>query len=182
MGCFPFRPSVSQREHGDQVRVKFKLYIQLWCVYILRGGNVADRLLTKLSNNPFRMENSVRFLQNINFSQLTLSEKTEIKERGRATPGLSIEQKSTSKGQAYTRHFNIAVYQKYEWICGNEANALFCFPCMFFGGDLTWTKSGVKYLKHLQDLKHPLSTTISRKFVARSHQLIPEVGYNCVLL
>ena len=29
MGCFPFRPSMAQREHGDQVRVKFKLYICL---------------------------------------------------------------------------------------------------------------------------------------------------------
>ena len=97
------------------------------------------------------MDNSVKHLQNINFSQLTLSEKTEIKARGRATPVISLEQKSASRGKPYTRHFDIGLYQKFEWLCGcNEANALFCFPCMLFGGDLAWTKSGVTNLKHLQ--------------------------------
>lgn len=106
------------------------------------------------------MENRVKYLQNINFSQLTLNEKTEIKARGRPTPVLSIQQNSTSRNKEYTRQFNISVYQKCEWLCGcDEANALFCFPCLLFGGDSAWTKSGVTDLRHLPQkiVKHEQS-------------------------
>ncbi|XP_018328999.1 zinc finger MYM-type protein 1 isoform X3 [Agrilus planipennis] len=38
------------------------------------------------------------------------------------------------------------------WICGcNKKNALFCFPCLLFGGDKAWTEVGVKDLVHLND-------------------------------
>lgn len=106
------------------------------------------------------MENRVKYLQNINFSQLTLNEKTEIKARGRPTPVLSIQQNSTSRNKEYTRQFNISVYQKCEWLCGcDEANTLFCFPCLLFGGDSAWTKSGVTDLRHLPQkiVKHEQS-------------------------
>jgi len=105
--------------------------------------------------------NSVKYLQNINFSQLTLSEKVEIKSRGRPTPVLFIQQKSTSRKKEYKRHFTTKVYENYEWLCGcDEKNALFCFPCLLFGGDLTWTKIGMFDLKHLhiKIKKHENST------------------------
>lgn len=104
--------------------------------------------------------NSVKYLQSINFSQLTLNEKIEIKARGRHTPVLSIHQSSTSRSKEYTRQFNISVYQKCEWLCGcDEKNALFCFPCLVLGGDSSWTKSGVTDLRHLPQkiMKHEQS-------------------------
>lgn len=94
----------------------------------------------------------VKYLQGINFSLLTLSEKIDIKIKGRPTPVLSLEENAKSRSYEYTRRFNKGVYEKHDWLCGcDEANALFCFPCLLFGGDPTWTKSGMKDLKHLQE-------------------------------
>jgi hypothetical protein len=44
-------------------------------------------------------KNSVKYLQSINFLQLTLDKKTEIKNLGRATPGLVISWSSLSRKQ-----------------------------------------------------------------------------------
>ena len=82
-----------------------------------------------------RNVNTVKYLQSINFSQLTLNEKVEIKAKGRHTPVLAILQKSTSKIKDYTRQFNTNIYKKCEWLCGcNTKNALFYFPCLVLGG------------------------------------------------
>ena len=110
---------------GSQIPVNLIFYFKQCNVYSFVQW--LNFLLTMLCNNPFRMDNSVKYLQIINFSQLTLSEKTEIKVRVRPTPVLSIEQKSSSKGQAYTRHFNMGVYQKCEWICVKFAAPPFYF-------------------------------------------------------
>ncbi|XP_069936675.1 zinc finger MYM-type protein 1-like [Cherax quadricarinatus] len=107
------------------------------------------------------VSNSVKYLQSINFSQLILSEKVKIKEKGRHTPVLSILQKSTSRSKEYTRQFCVSVYQKSEWLCGcDKKNALFCFPCLLFGGDSSWTKIGVTDLRHLPQkvMKHEQSS------------------------
>ena len=93
---------------------------------------------------------SVSVLQNIVFSQLSLPEKVELKSRGRPVPDLNIVQASSSRSSAYTRKFNREIYTKCEWLCGCEKrNALFCFPCLLFGGDSTWTSAGVTDLGHL---------------------------------
>jgi hypothetical protein len=54
--------------------------------------------------------NSVKYLQGINFLQLTLAEKTEIKNLGRETPDLIISHSSASRKQTYVRKFNPAIY------------------------------------------------------------------------
>ena len=61
---------------------------------------------------------SVKYLQDIKFDRLIFSEKVEIKRSGRLTPPLSLEQASSSNGRSYTRQFNIAMYDKHEWLCG----------------------------------------------------------------
>lgn len=97
------------------------------------------------------MENSVSALKKLTLSQLTLPQKLEIKTRGRPKPNLSIVQLSSSRGNAYSRQFNPSVYEDYNWLCGcNETNALYCFPCLLFGGDPSWTKSGIKDLNHMK--------------------------------
>jgi hypothetical protein len=56
------------------------------------------------------MKTSVKYLQGINFLQLTLAEKTQIKNLGHETPDFSISQSSASRKQSYVRKFNPAIY------------------------------------------------------------------------
>ena len=56
----------------------------------------------------------MKYLQSINFSQMTLNEKIEIKERGRHKQ-IRQEQRIHT-----TRQFNISVYEKWGWLCGCE--------------------------------------------------------------
>ena len=105
---------------------------------------------------------TVEYLQTANFSALSRAEKLEIKAIGRPTPKLTIEQKDSKKSCTFTRKFNPELYVKHEWLCGCEKlNAIFCFPCILYGGDVSWTKKGVKDLKHvLQKVKkHEQSST-----------------------
>ena len=98
------------------------------------------------------MINSVQYLQSIHFSTLTFQEKCEIKHRGRPTPMLDIKQSSTSRQKEYTRSFNSEVYKKFEWLSGCDIkNALFCFPCILFGGDSSWTQKGITDLRKLHE-------------------------------
>ena len=79
------------------------------------------------------------------FSQLPLEEKVAIKKRGRPLPEIQLSQPGTSNNKKYIRRFNLDWYQKKTWLCGCETiNALFCFPCILFGGENTWTKNGFK--------------------------------------
>jgi hypothetical protein len=70
-------------------------------------------------------KNSVKYFQGIGFSQLTLAEKTEIKNLFHATSDLVISQSSSSRIQTYVRQFNPAIYAKHKWLsdCA-EINAL----------------------------------------------------------
>lgn len=105
--------------------------------------------------------NSVSNILSRPFSQLSLTEKTEIKTLGRPTPHLNLEQLGQYKGREYRRRFQPGVYTEHEWLCGCDArNAFFCFPCILFGHDLTWTKTGVTDLKHLKEKikKHECSS------------------------
>lgn len=95
--------------------------------------------------------NSIQEILKLKFSSLTLEKKVEIKNLGRPLPNLPNFINISKKGQKeYTRHFNIELYQKFKWLCGCETTvSLFCFPCVCFGGDSSWSKTGVKDLIHL---------------------------------
>lgn len=102
-------------------------------------------------------------LKEVKFSALSLHEKVAIKRGGRPLPDVQISQPGVSKNKKYIRSFNSEWYQKKKWLCGCEVkNALFCFPCVLFGGDSTWSKDGFtninkmkeKTEKHEQSKKH----------------------------
>jgi len=57
-------------------------------------------------------KNNVKFLQGISFSQITLTEKCEIKNSGCATPDLVMSYMSSSRIQTYVRKVNPAMYTK----------------------------------------------------------------------
>lgn len=88
----------------------------------------------------------------MNFNQMTLSEKLLVKEGGPPQPSLTRTQAATSNKKAYSRSFNIEWYKKVPWLCGcDELNALFCFPCILFGGHDVWTKTGYINLAKLKE-------------------------------
>lgn len=90
-------------------------------------------------------------------------DKIKIKELGRPTPDLNLEVTGSSRNKIYKRQFNANLYTKVSWICGcPEKNALFCFPCLLFGGDKSWTFNGVKDLAHL-------SQSVKRHEIGRNH-------------
>ena len=48
--------------------------------------------------------------------------------------------------------FHSEWYQRKSWLCGCEVkNALFCFPCLLFGGDATWTKDGFRSINKMKE-------------------------------
>lgn len=96
--------------------------------------------------------NSVENLISKPFCGRSLIDKAEIKRLGRPTPNLKIEQTVSSKKRTFTRTFNTELYNKHTWLCGCEIrNALFCFPCLLFGGEDSWTKIGFTDLNHSGD-------------------------------
>jgi hypothetical protein len=69
------------------------------------------------------VKNSVKYIQGINFLQLTLVEKNYIKNSCRATPDLVISQSSPRR--IYVRNFNPTLYAKHKWMSGcAKGNAL----------------------------------------------------------
>jgi hypothetical protein len=97
---------------------------------------------------------SVSYLQQITFSQLCLSEKSDVKSHGRPLPDLKIVKTSSSRKSTYQRKFNPEIYSEHDWLCGCDVkNAFFCFPCLLFGGDATWTSTGVTDFGHLPEKK-----------------------------
>lgn len=86
------------------------------------------------------------------FYQYSYEEKVKLKEDGRPLPDIIIQKQGCSRGKPYARQFNKDIYARNNWICGcNKKNALFCFPCLLFGGDKSWTEVGVTDLVHLSD-------------------------------
>lgn len=95
--------------------------------------------------------NKIGILKN-SFSGFSLEQKLQIKELGRPIPDLKIEKQSGSGQRSRCRKFNKNVYDKNSWICGcEETNKLFCFVCVLFGGDETWSKKGTDDLVHIWD-------------------------------
>jgi hypothetical protein len=71
-------------------------------------------------------KNSAKDLQGINFSQLSLTEKTGVKNVGHETLGLVSSQSSSRRIQTCVRKFNAAAFVNCKWLRGCAArNALF---------------------------------------------------------
>ncbi|CAL1530206.1 unnamed protein product, partial [Lymnaea stagnalis] len=63
-----------------------------------------------------------------------------------------ISQPGISNNKRYIRSFNSEWYQRKIWLCGCEVrNALFCFPCLLFGGDVMWTKDGFRNINKMKE-------------------------------
>jgi hypothetical protein len=46
------------------------------------------------------------------------------------------------------------MYSNHDWVYGCDVkNTLLCFPCLLFGGDAAWTKTGAMDLGHLPQKK-----------------------------
>ena len=86
--------------------------------------------------------NTVNNLLINKFSLLSFEEKLQIKQLGRCTPCLNIEQAVTIKNKSFKRTLKSSSYDKYKWLYGcNERNSLHCFPCLLFVGEDSLTKS-----------------------------------------
>jgi len=97
------------------------------------------------------LNNTVTFLKGVKYLQLPLAEKLNIKQKGRHCPNVIIESAASSKGKKYSRKFNRDLYEKHKWLTGCcDTNALYCFPCLLYGGESVWTKVGFRDLNHLQ--------------------------------
>ncbi|XP_078539190.1 zinc finger MYM-type protein 1-like [Lissotriton helveticus] len=84
------------------------------------------------------------------FLGLSPENKLIIKRLGPDRPDLQLQQTFQDRGKIYKRTFSNTWYTKVDWLTGSTSkNALFCFPCLLFGGDLNWTANGVTNLKHL---------------------------------
>jgi len=96
-------------------------------------------------------KNSVQYLIRNPFSTLTYEEQIAIKQLGRPTPDLKgLVSTSKKANKEYTRRFHMDTYKKHTWLCGCEVEqAVFCFPCLCFGNETSWTDCGVKHLGHL---------------------------------
>ncbi|XP_050500562.1 uncharacterized protein LOC114333658 [Diabrotica virgifera virgifera] len=92
-------------------------------------------------------------------NKLTYEELLNFKAAGRPKPTMPIKQTTLDKTREVNRYFSASMYNVSEWICGCEVQkAFFCFPCLLFGDDYSWTKAGVVDLKHLKEKsqKHSL--------------------------
>lgn len=94
--------------------------------------------------------NSVNSLILKPFSMRSEDEKLIIKILGRPTTPIKLTQEIKYKNRQFSRKFNSEMYDKHKWLCGCEVkNALFCFPCLLFGTENVWTKTGIRDIQHL---------------------------------
>ena len=105
------------------------------------------------SLHPQEMKSvTVGEIQSKKFEHLSFQEKVAVKKRGRSTPDIQISQPGISNNKKYIRSFNSEWYQRKNWLCGCEVkNALFCFPCLLFGGDSVWTKDGFTNINKMKE-------------------------------
>ena len=91
--------------------------------------------------------NEVDYLLTHPFSLMSFEEKNEIKRLGAHRPkDVQIKQKDTRQN----RSFGVSWFERKDWLTASVArSALFCFPCVLFGGDTAWTQQGVVDLKHV---------------------------------
>lgn len=95
--------------------------------------------------------NSVENLLKKN-SLYTNGEKIKIVTLGRPVLDLNLIKFTKQKPRQYTYHFTNDYYSNYIWLCGCDVrNAVFCFPCLSFGGELSWIKTEMTDLSHLNE-------------------------------
>ncbi|KAM7371153.1 hypothetical protein PAMP_010644 [Pampus punctatissimus] len=125
---------------------------------LLEASGVADACKAALQGRPSGNltsevqlpPNSVRSLFIYPFARRTMKEKIRVKELGPDKPDLIISQQTEEKYKAYNQSFCRSWFMRKSWLTGcGIANVLFCFPCILFKCDLTWTQSGQTDSKHL---------------------------------
>lgn len=95
-------------------------------------------------------ENTVENLLGLSFVKLSLTEKVQIKERGRVTPHIDLRSDAVSHGKVYSRKFDSKYFEKYTWLTACPTrNRLFCFPCLLFGGCESWSRTGYSQLPQI---------------------------------
>lgn len=101
----------------------------------------------------FAEMNTVQELLRNPFKSRSYAEKLQIKQLGPDRPDLELKQTvSKGKGKTAERKFNNEWYKKKQWLIGcRESNSLFCFCCLLYGGDETWSKKGMRDIKHLSE-------------------------------
>ncbi|XP_078539192.1 zinc finger MYM-type protein 1-like [Lissotriton helveticus] len=94
--------------------------------------------------------NTVEQLLAKSFHALSHENKLIIKRLGPDRPDIQLQQSAIDRGKICKRTFSKTWYTKVDWLTGSTSkNALFCFPCLLFGGDFNWARKGVTDLKHL---------------------------------
>lgn len=102
--------------------------------------------------------NCVDFLLE-NIKTLTFDDKLKIKNLGPDQPNIRIIQSD----KKVNRTFNKDWYNKKLWLTASVLKkSLFCFPCLLFGGENVWTRTGYSDMKHL-------TAALSRHEVSVSH-------------
>lgn len=97
--------------------------------------------------------NSVRRLQDCRFPALPQEERRRVLGLGPPRPDVIIRQLvNKGRGKHSYRYFKNEWYRKVTWICScPDRKALFCFSCLLFGGEASWTRKGVTDIKHLNE-------------------------------
>ncbi|KAL7640753.1 UNVERIFIED_CONTAM: hypothetical protein RMT77_009028 [Armadillidium vulgare] len=93
--------------------------------------------------------NMVKYLLEHPFSLLENEQKLAIKNLGPYQPR---DVRITQHDGKRVRNFTVTWFDRISWltVC-EEREALFCFYCLLFGGDVSWGRYGVKDLKHLSE-------------------------------
>ncbi|KAI4487466.1 hypothetical protein M0804_005615 [Polistes exclamans] len=90
---------------------------------------------------------TVTELQTLKFSKLNFKKEIFIRTLERPLPDI-IFNDDIFKDITYVRN----LYKVKNWLCGCEIrNALFCFPCLLFGGEQEWTNNGVANIKKIKE-------------------------------
>ena len=101
-------------------------------------------------------ENTVEYLQSINFDRLTLQQKIDLKGKGRPIPSLMISKAASSRGKSYVRQFNADLYSKNVWLCGcNKKMHYFAFLVCYLEG-----------IQHGQKLVLRIWSTLHEKLIS----------------
>ncbi|XP_078530667.1 zinc finger MYM-type protein 1-like [Lissotriton helveticus] len=96
--------------------------------------------------------NTVQELITRSFQARPLEEKLHLKQLGPHQPDLNLQTTSQDRGKMSKCTFSKAWYTKADWLTGCPLrNSLFCFPCLLFGGEFSWTNQGITDLKHLSE-------------------------------
>lgn len=91
------------------------------------------------------IEDPITYIKERTFSSLSLEEKLNLK-NSQKRPDLNISQKDGKT----IRKFQKSWYESFSWLTGSVSsmNALYCFPCVLFGGEEAWAKDGISVIKN----------------------------------